>query len=73
MNIHKDSTGEGISKSVSLHNSNGSDNRQQDVKASRSNGEDLCDKYALEIHVSSKKNDKIQLAKSAPDNTKCIT
>ena len=40
---------------------------------SRINGEDLCDKYALEIHVSFKKNDRIQLARSAPDNTKCIT
>ena len=55
LNSRNGRAGEGIGKTVSLHDSKGADNRQQCTKASQSNGED---KYALEMHVSSKRRKK---------------
>ena len=72
-NRFNDSNGEGHAETVSLPNSSGLHNNQKGVTDSRSDGEELCDKCALEIHVSSKKDDRIRLARLEPDYTKCIT
>ena len=68
-----DTEGEGRTETVSLRDSSGPLNDQESRLASRTEEKGLCDKYALEIHVSCKKNDRIQLARAAPDNSKCIT
>ena len=70
LNRLKGSDREGRTETASLRNSSKLVNNQESWAASRSNDEDVCDKYALEIHVSCKKNDRIQIARSAPDNTK---
>ena len=54
-NRFNDSKGEGHAETVSFHNSSVLHNSQKGVTDSRSNGEELCDTYALEIHVSSKR------------------
>ena len=61
------------SKTISLTDTEVIDNGNQASKASHSSCEDFDEKYALKIHVSSKKSDKIQLAKSAISNTRCIS
>ena len=72
LNNHKGNTGECFAKTVSGIDMEVIDNGSQASKASHSSCEEFDDKYALEMHVSSKKSDKIQFAKSPINNLKCI-